>query len=71
MDVLGVIGLIKEVYSHIKKQIPAFDNVYDRSLRRWAKNSHLRRKYSENSLSDFDTLVVRFCKEVYKVGCVC
>lgn len=57
MDVLGVIGLIKEVYSHIKEQIPAFDNVYDRALRRWTKNSYLRRKYSENSLSDFDTLV--------------
>lgn len=57
MDWLSIIGLIKEVYTYIKSQIPAFDNVYDRALRRWTKNSSLRAKFSDNALGDFDKLV--------------
>lgn len=57
MDGVGLIGLIKEIYSYIKDKIPAFDNVYDRALRRWTNNSSLRRKFSDNALSDFKKLV--------------
>lgn len=57
MDGVGLIGLIKEIYSYIKNRIPAFDNVYDRALRRWTNNSSLRRKFSDNALADFDKLV--------------
>ena len=54
---MGLIGLIKEIYSYIKDKIPAFDNVYNRALRRWTNNSSLRRKFSDNALSDFKKLV--------------
>lgn len=58
MDFLGLIGLLKEVSTYIKEQIPAFDKVYDRALRRWTKNSSLRSKFSDNAFGDFDKLLM-------------
>ena len=57
MDILGLVDLLKGAYAYIKGQIPAFDKVYDRALRRWTKNSSLRSKFSDNVLGDFDKLV--------------
>ena len=67
MDIFGLVGLIKGVYTYIKGQIPAFDNVYDRALRRWTKNSSLRAKFSDNTLGDFDKLV-RYIEDMASVN---
>ena len=57
VDGVGIAGLVKGIYDALKERIPVFDLAYDRALRKWAANNSVRRRFSDNYLSDFDRLV--------------
>lgn len=57
MDILTMIGIIKEGYEHVVSLIPAFDRAYDRALRKWTDNKSLRHKFAERYLADWTRLI--------------
>ena len=57
MDVIGLLSLMNSGYEMINSFVPKFDRVYNRALKRWTCNNHLRERFSDNYLSDFKKLI--------------
>lgn len=57
MGLMEVIDLLSKGYECAKAWIPDFDRAYDRALRKWTPNSHLRACYADTYLADFKKFV--------------
>ena len=44
MDVIGLLSLMNSGYEMINSFVPKFDRVYNRALKRWTCNNHLRER---------------------------